>query len=118
MKQTIPEALSYSAVWRTSRRRQMYRHRFGQILALLMAALVVLSACGGTTPPTGGAATSAPGAATTAPAAAEATAAPAAGGEAVTVTWGFWGSPEEKASHEKVAAEFMKTHPNIKIEVW
>jgi multiple sugar transport system substrate-binding protein len=36
----------------------------------------------------------------------------------VTVTWGFWGSPEEKASHEKVAAEFMKTHPNIKIEVW
>jgi len=116
----------------------MYRHRFAQILALLMAVLVVLSACGGPTPSTGGAATSAPAAApTAAPAAAsevtaapaaeptaapatgsEATAAPAAGGEAVTVTWGFWGSPEEKASHEKVAAEFMKTHPNIKIEVW
>ena len=39
-------------------------------------------------------------------------------GNQVTVTWGFWGSPEEKASHEKVAAEFMKTHPNIKIEIW
>jgi multiple sugar transport system substrate-binding protein len=114
----------------------MYRHRFAHILALLMAALVVLSACGGTTQPTGGAATSAPAAAATAAPAAEptaapvaqptaapaaggeATAAPAAGGEAVTLTWGFWGSPEEKASHEKVAAEFMKTHPNIKIEVW
>jgi multiple sugar transport system substrate-binding protein len=113
----------------------MHRHRFVQILALLAAALVALSACGGggATPSTGGAATSAPGAPTaaaaptSAPAAAptaapatggEATAAPAAGGEAVTLTWGFWGSPEEKASHEKVAAEFMKTHPNFKIEIW
>ncbi len=51
-------------------------------------------------------------------------AAPAAGGEQpaagepVTVTWAFWGSPEEKASHERVAAAFMEAHPEIKIEVW
>ncbi|MFN3979320.1 MAG: ABC transporter substrate-binding protein [Caldilinea sp.] len=45
-----------------------------------------------------------------------------AGGQAadepVIVTWAFWGSPEEKASHERVAAAFMETHPEIKIEVW
>lgn len=87
----------------------MHRHRFVQMLTLLAAALIVLSACGGSTPPSGSAATGAPAVAPTS--------APAAG-EAVTVTWGFWGSPEEKASHEKVAAEFMKTHPNIKVEVW
>lgn len=38
--------------------------------------------------------------------------------ESVVVTWAFWGSPEEKASHERVAAAFMETHPEIKIEVW
>jgi multiple sugar transport system substrate-binding protein len=41
-----------------------------------------------------------------------------AAGEPVTVTWAFWGSPEEKASHERVAAAFMEEHPEIKIEVW
>jgi len=36
----------------------------------------------------------------------------------VTLTWGFWGSPEEKATHEKVAEAFMAENPNIKIEIW
>lgn len=36
----------------------------------------------------------------------------------VTVTWGFWGSPEEKATHEKVAEAFMAEHPEINIEIW
>lgn len=35
--------------------------------------------------------------------------------EAVTLLWGFWGSPEEKASHERVANAFMKEHPGIQI---
>ncbi len=35
-----------------------------------------------------------------------------------TLTWGFWGSPEEKATHETVAAAFMEAHPDIAIEVW
>lgn len=35
--------------------------------------------------------------------------------EEVTLLWGFWGSPEEKATHEGVAEAFMKEHPNIKI---
>jgi multiple sugar transport system substrate-binding protein len=109
----------------------MPKYRFAQILALLLIASALLAACGGTATPTTGGATAAPApaaGATAAPAAeataapaaaaAEATAAPAASGDQVTVTWGFWGSPEEKASHEKVAAEFMKTHPNIKIEIW
>ena len=38
--------------------------------------------------------------------------------EAVTITWGFWGSPEEKATHEKVAEAFMAENPNIKVEIW
>lgn len=38
--------------------------------------------------------------------------------EAVTITWAFWGSPEEKASHERVAAAFMEEHPEIQIEIW
>jgi multiple sugar transport system substrate-binding protein len=62
--------------------------------------------------------TAAPIAATSAPAAAATTAAPAGGEAVTTITWGFWGSPEEQASHEKVAAEFEKTHPNIKVQIW
>jgi multiple sugar transport system substrate-binding protein len=101
----------------------MPKYRYAQILALLLIASALLAACGGATTPTTGGATAAPAPAadaTAAPAApaADATVAPAASGDQVTVTWGFWGSPEEKASHEKVAAEFMKTHPNIKIEIW
>lgn len=41
-----------------------------------------------------------------------------AAGEQATVTWAFWGSPEEKASHEAVANAFMQEHPEIKIELW
>ena len=42
---------------------------------------------------------------------------PAADGP-VTVTWAFWGSPEEKASHERVAEAFMAEHPDIQIELF
>lgn len=42
----------------------------------------------------------------------------AAEGEVTTITWGFWGSPEERASHERVAAAFMEEHPEINIEIW
>lgn len=35
-----------------------------------------------------------------------------------TVTWAFWGSPAERATHEQVAAAFMEEHPNIDIEIW
>lgn len=99
----------------------MFKHRFIAIVPLLTLLAALLAACGGSQP-TGGEA-SAPGA-TSAPAegGAAATAAPAEGGaasgEATTITWGFWGSPEEKASHEKVAQAFMESHPDIKIEIW
>ncbi len=36
--------------------------------------------------------------------------------EKVTLLWGFWGSPEEKASHERVAQAFMAEHPNVTFE--
>lgn len=52
-----------------------------------------------------------------APAAVPAAGAPAAG-EAVTITWAFWGSPEEAASHARVANAFMAEHPDINIELW
>jgi multiple sugar transport system substrate-binding protein len=66
---------------------------------ILLVFAVSLSACAGVAPQA-----AAPGA-------------PAAG-EAVTITWAFWGSPEEKASHERVAAAFMEEHPEIKIDIW
>ncbi|MCB0198938.1 MAG: sugar ABC transporter substrate-binding protein [Caldilineae bacterium] len=43
---------------------------------------------------------------------------PVAEAEPVTITWAFWGSPEEAASHQTVADAFMVEHPEIKIEVW
>ena len=38
--------------------------------------------------------------------------------DATTITWGFWGSPEEVATHESVAEAFMEEHPEINIEIW
>lgn len=35
-----------------------------------------------------------------------------------TVTWAFWGSPEERATHETVAEAFMEANPDIEIEIW
>lgn len=69
----------------------------------------------------GGAAATVASAGETAAAGAGAGATPASQGGAAgatTITWGFWGSPAEKASHEAVAAQFMKEHPEIKIEIW
>jgi multiple sugar transport system substrate-binding protein len=73
--------------------------------------VLALSACA---PP---AATPAPPAAEQ-PAAEQPTEAPAAPAEPVTITWAFWGSPEEAASHKIVADAFMAEHPEIKIELW
>jgi multiple sugar transport system substrate-binding protein len=49
--------------------------------------------------------------------AAPAAAAPEEAAGPVTITWAFWGSPAEKATHEKVAEAFMAEHPDIKIEI-
>jgi multiple sugar transport system substrate-binding protein len=38
--------------------------------------------------------------------------------ETATVTWAFWGSPEELATHQSVADAFMEEHPEITIEIW
>ncbi len=38
--------------------------------------------------------------------------------ETVTITWAFWGSPEEAVTHQVVADAFMAEHPNIKVETW
>jgi multiple sugar transport system substrate-binding protein len=35
-----------------------------------------------------------------------------------TVTWAFWGSPEERATHEMVANAFMEQNSDIAIEIW
>lgn len=53
--------------------------------------------------------------------------APATGGEAnapaasegpTTITWAFWDSPEEAASHKAVGDAFMQAHPEIKLEYY
>src|SRR5258706_13984774 len=36
----------------------------------------------------------------------------------VTVLWGMWGSPDEIATHQKVADAYMAKNPNVKIEIW
>lgn len=48
----------------------------------------------------------------------EAAAGEAAGEEAAstTITWAFWGSPAEAATHQSVADAFMAEHPEITIE--
>lgn len=38
--------------------------------------------------------------------------------EMVTLTWGMWGSPEEIATHQKVADAYMAENPNVTIELW
>jgi multiple sugar transport system substrate-binding protein len=69
------------------------------VLVLVMA--LVLSACTGIAPQAGAPAD-----------------APAAASEATTITWAFWGSPEEAASHKIVADAFMAEHPEIQVELW
>ena len=78
------------------------------VIALLMIGALLLAACTAVAP--GGAA----------PAAQTGGAAGATEGAAgqVTLTWALWGSPEEVASHQRVADAFMAEHPEIKIEIW
>lgn len=82
----------------------MHTHRISQILVVLLLLTAALAACQVQPPP-----------AAEAPPAGEAIEEPEA--EAVTLTWAFWGSPAEKATHEKVADAFMQEHPNINIEI-
>ncbi|MGC9335616.1 MAG: ABC transporter substrate-binding protein, partial [Anaerolineae bacterium] len=79
---------------------------FWLAVSLVLVVATVLAGCG-------------PTAAPTQPPAAQPTAEPAVvqpEDEEITLLWGFWGSPEEKASHERVAQAFMAEHPNIKFE--
>ena len=81
----------------------MQQKRWTVLSALLVVAMLLLAACAPVAPQG---------------------AAPAAGGEQAaasgptTITWAFWGSPEEAASHKIVADAFMKEHPEIQIEIW
>lgn len=106
-----------------------------------MLAVLLLAACGGTGSTTSNPATSAAASSGGNSAAASAsggsssnsasasasgnTAASASGstgqsgsGQQVTLTWAFWGSPEEVATHQKVAQAFMQQHPNIQIKTY
>jgi multiple sugar transport system substrate-binding protein len=80
--------------------------KFWAVLSVLMVAILAITAC-------------APVPAAPPAAAPPATEVPApAAAEPVTLTWAFWGSPEEAVSHKQVADAFMKEHPEIKIETW
>ena len=83
----------------------MKRLQLSALSMLLVVAMLLLAAC----------APVAPGAA--APAA-DAGAGDAAAAGPVTLTWALWGSPEEVASHQRVADAFMAEHPEIQIEIW
>jgi multiple sugar transport system substrate-binding protein len=82
------------------------------LAAVLLVGLMLLGACApAPTPAPVQAPTEAPPTAAPPP---EPTAPP----EPVTITWAFWGSPEEAESHKMVADAFMKEHPDIKVETW
>lgn len=90
------------------------------VLSLLIVAAFVLTACGApaTQTPLAAteepAATEPPAAATEAPAATE----PPAAGEKVTVTWWHITTQEEqKAVWQKLADEYMASHPNVNLEI-
>ena len=85
--------------------------KFWYVISALVVLMLVVSACAPVpTQP----------AAQPAQPAAQPTEAPAAqpAPEQVTLTWAFWGSPEEAVSHKLVADAFMKVHPEIKVETW
>ena len=81
----------------------MKRTQLTVLSALMIVAMLLLAAC----------APVAPGAAPAAQTGGE----QAAAGP-TTITWAFWGSPEEAESHKIVAEAFMKENPDIKIELW
>lgn len=88
----------------------MRKTRIWSLLALALLLTGVISGCAVPPPPPAGAPAEQP--------AGEATSAPAAEGEAAnTITWAVWGSPEEIATHQKVADAFMAEHPDIKVEL-
>jgi multiple sugar transport system substrate-binding protein len=95
----------------------MRHNRLIALLGLVLVALLALSACAPPAAPVAEQPVVEPTAAEEP--APEATPAeePAPAGE-TTITWAFWGSPEEAASHQIVADAFMAEHPEIKIEVW
>ena len=73
------------------------------VVALLMiVAMLALAACAPVSPSAAPAATGSD----------QAAAGP------TTITWAFWGQPEEKATNERLAQAFMAEHPEIKVELW
>ncbi len=105
----------------------MHTRRSLRFIAPMLVALV-LAACGtGSSGGTGGGSVSpsasAPASSSgggTSPAASGSAAQSSApqGGEQTTLRWAFWGSPEEVATHEKVAQSFMQQNPSNKIETY
>lgn len=110
--------------------------RFTATAGLGAAAASLLAACQAAGPaspapaPTAGgqsaapkpaAPTSAPAAAATAAPAPAATAAPAAaqsGGQPATITWSFWGDPNELPPNDEVIKAFTARHPNIQVKTF
>lgn len=93
----------------------MFKQKPLFMLMLLLAFALVISACAPVAPPQPAAQTA--GEAEEKAPAEEAKTEAGPEAEAVTVTWAFWGSPEEAATHQSVADVFMAENPNIKIEV-
>ncbi len=99
-----------------------------RLLAPLALLALVLAACGttgGSDASSSSASAQASSSVESSPAASASGSAPTNGsaqastsGEQVTLTWAFWGSPEEVATHEQVAQAFMQQHPNIQIQTY
>ena len=81
--------------------------KFWYVISALVVLMLVVSACAPVPAQPAAQPTEVPAAGAAEPAA-----------EQVTLTWAFWGSPEEAVSHKQVADAFMKVHPEIKIETW
>src|SRR4051812_40097606 len=95
----------------------MFKKRIWILVTLAIMLAMIVSACAVPVPPppaAGAPATAAP-AAGSSEAVTDTTASTEAG--PATLTWAMWGSPEEVATHQKVADIFMSDHPDIKIEI-
>ena len=81
--------------------------QFGTLIGIVLMLALLLSACA----PPAAQVEPAPQPAAEQPPVEEPAAEVPAAAEPVTITWAFWGSPEEKVSHEIVANAFMAEHP-------
>jgi multiple sugar transport system substrate-binding protein len=95
----------------------MYKKRLWFIVALAAMLAMLVSACTVPVPPPPASGSSSSGGSSSSQTVTNTTTSGSTEAGPVTLTWAMWGSPEEIATHQKVADAFMADHPDIKIKI-